>query len=56
MDNRAIADAVAGLKPRKLPCRDRTVTRLAGLEPFSITKDTNFINIGERCAREVSFG
>ena len=44
---RAIADAVAGLPPRALP--DITPrTRLAGLEPFVITPDTNFVNVGER--------
>ncbi len=34
-------------KPRIVPVRDH-VTRLAGLEPLSITKETNFVNIGER--------
>jgi 5-methyltetrahydrofolate--homocysteine methyltransferase len=27
----------------------RRVTRLAGLEPFVITPETNFVNVGERC-------
>ncbi|WP_240183486.1 methionine synthase [Arenimonas caeni] len=43
----AIAAAVRGLPPRvppALPAR----TRLAGLEPFVITPDTNFVNVGER--------
>lgn len=44
---RAIADAVAGLPPRQPPTLPRH-TRLSGLEPFVITPDTNFVNVGER--------
>jgi 5-methyltetrahydrofolate--homocysteine methyltransferase len=44
---RAIAAAVEGVAPRVLPRRDG-VTRFSGLEPFAITKDTNFVMIGER--------
>jgi 5-methyltetrahydrofolate--homocysteine methyltransferase len=44
---RAIADAVAGLPPRKVPAAGRA-TAFAGLEPFSITPDTGFVMIGER--------
>ncbi|MGA9161136.1 MAG: methionine synthase [Actinomycetota bacterium] len=44
---RAIADAVAGLPPRKLPAAG-TVTALSGLEPFAITPETGFVMIGER--------
>jgi len=43
----AMAQAVAGLKPRILP--DIPVeTRLSGLEPFNIGKDSLFVNVGER--------
>jgi 5-methyltetrahydrofolate--homocysteine methyltransferase len=44
---RAIAAAVEGVAPRVVPSGDR-VTRFSGLEPFAITKDTNFVMIGER--------
>jgi 5-methyltetrahydrofolate--homocysteine methyltransferase len=44
---RAIAAAVEGVTPRVLPSGDG-VTRFSGLEPFAITKDTNFVMIGER--------
>jgi len=44
---RAIAAAVEGVAPRVLPGGDG-VTRFSGLEPFAITKDTNFVMIGER--------
>jgi 5-methyltetrahydrofolate--homocysteine methyltransferase len=44
---RAIADAVAGVPPRPLPTL-APHTRLAGLEPFVITPETNFVNVGER--------
>jgi len=43
----AIAQAVAGLPPRPIPSI-APYTRLAGLEPFVITPDTNFVNVGER--------
>ncbi len=43
----AIAAAVAGLPPRAIPAI-APHTRLAGLEPFVITPDTNFVNVGER--------
>jgi len=43
----AIAGAVRGLAPRTPP-RLPAHTRLAGLEPFVITPDTNFVNVGER--------
>lgn len=43
----AIAEAVQGIAPRK--CPDVPIyQRLSGLEPFNITPDVNFINIGER--------
>ncbi|MEO8161994.1 MAG: homocysteine S-methyltransferase family protein, partial [Arenimonas sp.] len=41
---RAIADAVAGVPPRPLPVLAPR-TRLAGLEPFVITPETNFVNV-----------
>ena len=44
----AIASAVAGISPRKLP-QHPTACRLSGLEPFNITADSLFVNIGERC-------
>tara|TARA_R110001599_G_scaffold353512_1_gene593439 strand:+ start:32459 stop:36151 length:3693 start_codon:yes stop_codon:yes gene_type:complete len=44
----AIADAVRDVPPRKLPKR-RPACRLSGLEPFNITTDSLFVNVGERC-------
>ncbi|MDH4041511.1 MAG: homocysteine S-methyltransferase family protein, partial [Gammaproteobacteria bacterium] len=44
----AIADAVRDVPPRKLPNR-RPACRLSGLEPFNITRDSLFVNVGERC-------
>jgi len=44
---RAIAEAVADKKPRVIPEVDRHM-RLSGLEPFVVTKETNFVNVGER--------
>ncbi len=44
---RAIAAAVAGIPPRRVPARRRT-TRYAGLEPFELYEDTTFTMIGER--------
>ncbi|HEY0476800.1 MAG TPA: methionine synthase [Kofleriaceae bacterium] len=43
----AIRAAVDGLAPRKLPAVPRHM-RLAGLEPLTITPETNFVVIGER--------
>ncbi len=43
----AIAAAVAGVAPRRPPARP-AVTRLSGLEPFTIGPTTNFVNVGER--------
>jgi len=45
---KAIADAVQDVPPRKLPQR-RPACRLSGLEPFNITADSLFVNVGERC-------
>jgi 5-methyltetrahydrofolate--homocysteine methyltransferase len=44
---RAIADAVAGLPPRKLP-ELPVECRLSGLEPLRIAPDSLFVNVGER--------
>ena len=43
----AIRDAVAPYQPR-LPLPRPAGLRLSGLEPFVVTKETNFINVGER--------
>ena len=45
---RAIAEAVEGVTPRAIPDIE-PACRLAGLEPFNITKDSLFVNVGERC-------
>jgi 5-methyltetrahydrofolate--homocysteine methyltransferase len=44
---RAISAAVAGVRPRVVP-EPRGVTSFSGLEPFTITPETNFVMIGER--------
>lgn len=44
----AIADAVSGIPPRPLP-HIEPACRLAGLEPFTIQKESLFVNVGERC-------
>ncbi len=44
---RAIAEAVAGKAPRWIPEIPRLM-RLSGLEPFVLTPDIPFVNIGER--------
>jgi 5-methyltetrahydrofolate--homocysteine methyltransferase len=44
---RSFFEAVKNIKPRKKPGPDHT-TRLSGLEALTITKESNFINIGER--------
>jgi len=44
---RAIAEAAAKHKPRELPKPPRLM-RLSGLEPFTLSKDIPFVNIGER--------
>jgi 5-methyltetrahydrofolate--homocysteine methyltransferase len=43
----AIAGAVEGVAPRPVP-RTAPLMRLSGLEPFTITPQTNFVNVGER--------
>lgn len=44
----AIAEAVAKATPRVLP-QPEAACRLSGLEPFNITSDSLFVNVGERC-------
>ncbi|WP_372777801.1 methionine synthase [Litorivivens sp.] len=43
-----IAASVADVKPREIPTR-AIACRLSGLEPFTITPDSLFVNVGERC-------
>ena len=44
---KAFGEAVAGVVPRKIPEKPKYM-RLSGLEPFILTPDLNFINVGER--------
>ncbi len=44
---RAFAKAVAGIAPRQTPTR-APLMRLSGMEPFTITPELNFVNVGER--------
>jgi 5-methyltetrahydrofolate--homocysteine methyltransferase len=44
---RALAGAIRGLPPR-VPPAIQPFTRLSGLEPLVIRRETNFVNIGER--------
>ncbi|NMA96986.1 MAG: methionine synthase, partial [Phyllobacteriaceae bacterium] len=44
---RAIAAMARQYKPRVVPHADKLL-RLAGLEPFTLTKDIPFVNVGER--------
>jgi len=44
---RAMAEAVEGMPPRKLPVKQQ-VTTYSGLEPLIVRENLNFINIGER--------
>jgi len=43
----AFGKAIEGVPPRAIPEKPRYL-RLSGLEPFTLTPDTNFVNIGER--------
>ena len=43
----AIAESVAGLAPRQPSARPRRL-ELSGLEPFALTDDIPFVNVGER--------
>jgi 5-methyltetrahydrofolate--homocysteine methyltransferase len=44
---RAIADAVSKHPPRRVPQLE-PLMRLSGLEPFTLTKEIPFVNVGER--------
>src|SRR4051812_12567220 len=43
----AFGEAISGVTPRAIPDKPKYM-RLSGLEPFTLTPDLNFINIGER--------
>ncbi len=43
----AFAKAIEGVEPRNIPDQPKQM-RLSGLEPFNLTPDTNFVNVGER--------
>ena len=43
----AIAQGVAGIKPRQIPQVERKL-RLSGLEPFDVGRESLFVNVGER--------
>jgi len=45
---KAIAQVMAKHAPRKVP-EIEPALRLSGLEPFNVTKDSLFVNVGERC-------
>ena len=45
---RVIAERVATIAPRKVP-EIAPACRLSGLEPFTISADSLFVNVGERC-------
>ncbi len=45
---RAIAETVSRFPPRVIPDIEKAC-RLSGLEPFNITSDSLFVNVGERC-------
>jgi 5-methyltetrahydrofolate--homocysteine methyltransferase len=44
---RAIAEAVGKYRPRRIP-HIPPLLRLAGLEPFTLTREIPFVNVGER--------
>ncbi|WP_342360744.1 methionine synthase [Terrarubrum flagellatum] len=44
---KAIAEAVKGKKPREIP-EHVPQLKLSGLEPFTLTPDIRFVNVGER--------
>ena len=45
---KAIAEVSAKYKPRVIPTFE-PIQKVSGLEPLKMTKETNFINVGERC-------
>jgi len=44
---KAFGEAVEGVVPRVIPEKPKYM-RLSGLEPFTLTPDLNFVNVGER--------
>src|SRR5215467_7250497 len=44
---KAFGGAIAGVTPRAIPEKPKLM-RLSGLEPFTLTPDLNFVNVGER--------
>ncbi|MBL6853648.1 MAG: methionine synthase, partial [Alphaproteobacteria bacterium] len=44
---KALGERVKGIKPRAIPEKPKLM-RLSGLEPFTLTPDLNFVNVGER--------
>ena len=44
---KAFAEAVEGVVPRTVPEKPKYM-RLSGLEPFTLTPELNFVNVGER--------
>jgi 5-methyltetrahydrofolate--homocysteine methyltransferase len=44
---KAFGQAIRDVPPRRIPEKPRLM-RLSGLEPFTLTPDLNFINVGER--------
>jgi len=44
---KAFAEAINGVEPRAVPEKPKYL-RLSGLEPFTLTPEMNFVNIGER--------
>jgi len=45
---KAIAEVASNYSPRIVPEADH-IQKLSGLEPFNITENINFVNVGERC-------
>ncbi|GAB2650183.1 methionine synthase [Emticicia sediminis] len=45
---KAIAEVSAKYKPRVIPTFE-PIQKVSGLEPLKMTKETNFVNVGERC-------
>lgn len=45
---KAIAEVATNYSPRIVPEADH-IQKLSGLEPFNITENINFVNVGERC-------
>ncbi len=45
---KAIAEVAAKYQPREIPEVEK-IQRLSGLEPFNVTENIKFVNVGERC-------